>query len=91
MAIEIVDFPSYKMVIFHSKMLVHQRVLNLSFFFLADSEALPIPTHMEDHRRFVLPGLPTSLRSLTSADHLVFETQGYPLVNVYIAMDNHHF
>ena len=26
MAIEIVDFPSYKMVIFHGKMLVHQRV-----------------------------------------------------------------
>ena len=26
MAIEIVDFPSYKMVIFHSKLLVHQRV-----------------------------------------------------------------
>ena len=31
MAIEIVDFPSYKMVIFHCKMLVHQRVcLNMS-------------------------------------------------------------
>ena len=24
--VEIVDFPNYKMVIFHSKMLVHQRV-----------------------------------------------------------------
>ena len=27
MAIEIVDFPSYKMVNFHGKMLVHQRVM----------------------------------------------------------------
>ena len=26
MAIEIVDFPSYNMVMFHGKMLVHQRV-----------------------------------------------------------------
>ena len=28
MAIEIVDFPSYKMVIFHCELLVHQRVFN---------------------------------------------------------------
>ena len=34
MTIEIVDFPSYKMVIFHCYVTVHQRVTNVVFFFI---------------------------------------------------------